>query len=124
MSIAEGFFLTLVLAAPVAVLLATGRACVCGFRAHRAGQGRYILLSVFSIVLLLALLAGVAVLWFIYAVSHGSKDSLSDQLILFGTLLLVYLASAFLCWQCSFFENRMRQARTGLPQKDSQQEST
>ena len=66
---------------PIAVLVVIGRLVVSAFRSLRDKRYRFALFSILAITGILLLLSGVSAVWFVYGVSHSSKELWSELVL-------------------------------------------
>ena len=110
MELTQTLFLIYAASLPLVTLVAVGRGLLSVVRSVRAANWPFAILAAVGIVVMLALFAAVAVLWFIAAVSHGPKGGPGELLILFGSGVAIYLAAAGL-WAFG----RYAESRGGCP---------
>jgi hypothetical protein len=110
MELSQTLFLAYAASLPLVTIVAVGRGVLSVVRCVRAANWPFTILAALAVLAMLALFAAVAVLWFIVAVSHGSKDGLDVLLMLFGSGVAIYLAAAGL-WAFG----RYAESRGGYP---------
>lgn len=94
MDILQALFLAFAGSLPLVTLAAIARGVVCIYRTSKAANWPFAVLGVVVVVLMLLVFGAVAVVWFIYAVSHGPKDRASDLVLLGGSGLAIYVGAA------------------------------
>lgn len=110
MELTQTLFLVYAASLPLVTLVAVGRGVLSVVRNLRAANWAFAILAAVGVMVMLALFAAVAVLWFIAAVSHGPKGGAGELLILFGSGVAIYSAAVGL-WAFAGYAER----RAGCP---------
>ena len=87
---------------PIVVLVVVGRNIVSVYRSLRVRRFKFALYSVLAIAGILALFAGIAVIWFGYAVGHGKKDIWSGVILITLSVAPIY-GSGYGLWRLARF---------------------
>ncbi len=103
----QALFLGFALSLPLAALVGAGRAALCAWRMACRSAWPFAVLSLLMLVLVLAVFAAGATLWFIAAVGHGPKDRPQDYAVLIGAGAGIYLAAVG-AWRFSRYAEARR----------------
>ena len=108
------FSLVLVASLPIAVLVVIGRHFLSLYRSIRARRYKYVLYSVLSVAAMLVIFAGVAFVWFGYAVGHGAKP-VSEGLILIALSMVPIYGGGYAVWRLAYvMDSRTGDAETNI----------
>lgn len=108
MDFTQSAIIGIALSGPIAILLGIGRATMWLDRSIRAKQPKFAIFSGVGILTLLALLAAILGVWFMYGVAHTGKDARTDIAVLVGTVTPAYISVVVIWLLSGHFEKRLR----------------
>ena len=107
MTACEVIFLLFAASLPMVVLLVIGRHIVCAFRSLKVGRFGLAPFSALAIAVILRLLTGVGVVWFVHAVGHSNKEFWQELLIVVLSAVAIY-GGGYGLWRAARFLDSKR----------------
>lgn len=104
MTISQLIFFCFAVSLPLVVLAVIGRQLLSAYRSIQERRMKHMFYSILAIAGMLLLFAGLAVMWFGYGVSHGSKDIWSDLLLMAISVFSIYGAGYGLWRLARYFD--------------------
>jgi len=102
MNFVQSVFMAVAFSGPIAALIAVALAALCFVRSRRAKNTKFAVVSGLGALILLALLAAIIVVWFVYGVAHTGKDATTDLIVLASTVVPAYIG-VLVAWRFSAY---------------------